>query len=239
MSIPPPRYPPMAKNRTPHIHPVFISLFCFIVLIIFGTTLYGRDLRIESTATPADAGLVDWTVSIVGDESIIDNISYVEYSLPPYNADSVKRIADRDTNFAYSFRREINFTVVAKVVYTTGQSDTIEHRLIIEDTEVKPAPGKYGEITTRNSATYAGKDRWDWTVFIEADDETLNQIECVEYILHPTFPDPVQKVCNNKSASGKGFFLNANGWGTFTVKMKVIFKDGEVRNLKHDLLFSE
>ena len=229
----------MAKNRTPHIHPVFLSLFCFIVLITFGTTLYGQDLRIESTAAPADAGLFDWTVSIVGDESIIANISYVEYSLPPSNADPVKRIANRDTHFACSFRAEINFTVIAKVVYTTGQSDTIVHRLIIEDTEVKPAPGKYGKITTRNSATYAAKDRWDWTVFMEADDETLNQIECVEYTLHPTFPDPVQKVCNKGSVSGKGFFLNANGWGTFTVKMKVIFKDGEVKNLKHALMFSK
>ena len=229
----------MATNRTPHTHPVFISLSCFIVLITFGTTLYGQDLRIESTAAPADAELFDWTVSIVGDEAIIDNISYVEYSLPPCNVDSVKRIADRGTHFACSFKGAINATAVAKIVYTTGQSDTIVHRLIIEDTQVKPAPGKYGEITTKNSATYAGKDRWNWTVFIEADDQTLNQIKCVEYILHPTFPDPVQKVCNKGSEPGKGFFLNANGWGTFTVKMKVIFKDGELINLKHDLLFSK
>jgi len=229
----------MANNRTPHIHPVFLSLFYFIIFITFSPTLYAQNLRIESTATPSDARLLDWTVSIAGDEAIIASISYVEYSLPPSNADAVKRVADRDTRFACSFRGEIDSTVAAKVVYTTGKSDTIVHNLIIEDTKVEPAPGKYGEITTRNSATYAAKDRWNWTVFIEADDETLNQIECVVYILHPTFPDPVQKVCNQGSASGKGFLLNANGWGTFTVKIKVIFKAGEARNLQHDLRFSE
>jgi hypothetical protein len=229
----------MASNKTPHIHPVFIYLFGFIVLIFLNPALYGQELRIKSAAVPADAGLFDWTVSVAGDAATLGNICYVEYSLPLLNGDTVQRITDRATHFACSFKGAINASVVAKIVYATGQSDTIVHELIVDDLQLQPAPGKYGKITTNNSATYAGKDRWNWTVFIEADDQTLNQIECVEYRLHPTFPDPVQKVCAKGSESGKGFFLTANGWGTFTVKLQVIFKDGERIHLKHDLLFSD
>src|SRR6516165_7227020 len=47
-----------------------------------------------------------------------------------------------------------------------------------------------------NTSTYAGAGRWDWTIFVDADPNTLEQIDCVEYTLHPTFPNPVRKVCS-------------------------------------------
>ena len=93
-------------------------------------------------------------------------------------------------------------------------------------------------IYTKNTSTRVNKDRWDWTVFIVGDSSTLNEIKCVEYTLHPTFPDPVRKICTKGSTSGRGFFLSSNGWGTFIIKVKIMFKDGDVREFKHQLRFS-
>ncbi len=93
-------------------------------------------------------------------------------------------------------------------------------------------------IYTANTSTRVKEDWWDWTVFIVGDNATLKEIKCVEYTLHPTFPDPVRKICTKGSTSGKGFFLSSSGWGTFIIKVKIMFKDGDVREFKHQLRFS-
>jgi uncharacterized caspase-like protein len=92
-------------------------------------------------------------------------------------------------------------------------------------------------IKANNTARYAGQvggqDRWDWTVFIDADPETLSLIRCVEYTLYKDFPDPIRTVCN---ATNK-FALSSNGWGTFTIEIRVFMNDGTQRSLSHYLKF--
>lgn len=90
-------------------------------------------------------------------------------------------------------------------------------------------------LTVKNTSSYAGGDRWNWTIFIEADPHTLRQIECVEYHLHPTFPKP-EPVCNKPETK---FAYSANGWGTFTVKVTIFFRDGHTQVLKHPLVFEQ
>ena len=87
-----------------------------------------------------------------------------------------------------------------------------------------------------NTSTYVGAGRWDWTIFVDADPDTLRQIDCVEYTLHPTFPNPVRKVCSQPEAK---FALSSNGWGTFTVKVKIIYKNGRVEDVDHQLVFKQ
>lgn len=91
-------------------------------------------------------------------------------------------------------------------------------------------------VAIENTSTYAGSGRWDWTIYVKADAQSLARIECVEYGLHSTFPDPVQKVCS-KLASNFGY--SANGWGTFTVKVNITYKDGTTEKLEHLLVFRE
>ena len=93
-------------------------------------------------------------------------------------------------------------------------------------------------IYTANTSTRAREDWWDWAVFIVGDDSTLKEIKCVEYTLHPSFPDPIRRVCTKGPISGKGFFLSTSGWGTFIIEVKIMFKDGDVRELRHQLNFS-
>jgi hypothetical protein len=74
-----------------------------------------------------------------------------------------------------------------------------------------------------NSYTY-DQNGFAWRVFIKEDGAVLDTISCVEYTLHPTFPNPIQRRCN----AGDQFGLAARGWGEFTILLKVEWKDGKV-----------
>jgi len=79
---------------------------------------------------------------------------------------------------------------------------------------------------------------WDWTIFINAPEDVLGKIEYVEYTLHPTFPDPI-RIVNQRSSGPYAFPLTTSGWGTFTVKIKVYYKDGTFQRLAHSLVFND
>jgi len=72
---------------------------------------------------------------------------------------------------------------------------------------------------------YMGRDYWKWRVWIEAEEEALDAIDYVEWILHPTFPKP--RVTSR--ARRTGFRLSSAGWGT------VHLKDGNTEELRHIL----
>lgn len=94
----------------------------------------------------------------------------------------------------------------------------------------------FADLIVKNTASYVGAGRWNWTIFVEADSRTLQQIKCVEYHLHPTFPNPVRKVCNQPETK---FAYSTNGWGTFTVKVHILFEDGHKQVLEHPLVFKQ
>jgi len=99
-----------------------------------------------------------------------------------------------------------------------------------------PLPSMAQEISADNIAHPIGEDRWSWTVFIKGPPQVLKNIECVEYTLHPTFPNPVQKICGLGDQKYP-FALTATGWGTFQIRIRVFMKDGEYRDLTHYLRF--
>jgi hypothetical protein len=92
-------------------------------------------------------------------------------------------------------------------------------------------------ITTHNTSRPIGSNRWEWTVFIRTDPSTLAKIRCVEYLLHPTFPDRDRTVCDPGDNAGQAFPLTATGWGVFDIPITVIFTDGHTESLIHHLRF--
>ena len=92
---------------------------------------------------------------------------------------------------------------------------------------------KQRNIITHNTAESVGNGQWRWTVFLITDAETHAEIDCVEYTLHPTFPNPERRVC----APSDDFALTGTGWGTFEIKVRVVFKDGTEKRLTHMLKF--
>jgi hypothetical protein len=91
------------------------------------------------------------------------------------------------------------------------------------------SPSKAVEIKIKNSATYKGRDRWEWSVWIEGPSERLDEIAYVDYILHPTFAQPLRHVEDRGSA----FRLNSKGWGEFMIHANVAMHSGETQRLDH------
>ena len=217
--------------------------FHLLVVIAAGAEGVGQGPRVTNTAKYVGSGRYDWTVYLVADDATLDTIRYVEYTLHPSFPDPVRRVENRKNKFAFSSNGWVEFNILIKVVYKDGRVSHLEHRLRLTEapkaqTSLQQVPAhQHGTITTTNTSEYKGDDRWDWSVFIVSDEKTLNEINCVEYTLHPTFPNPVRRVCDKGSTQGRGFYLNASGWGTFNIGIKVIFKDGDIRYLNHELSF--
>lgn len=85
------------------------------------------------------------------------------------------------------------------------------------------------DIKLQNSWENKEQDRWDWSAYLTGSD--VSNVEYVEYILHPTFENPMRKIEN----PAYGFRLETSGWGTFDLKAIVHFKDGTHHLLTHNL----
>ena len=88
------------------------------------------------------------------------------------------------------------------------------------------------KLKLRNNWTYRDHNRWDWEAFIDDyGSGELDQIRFVEYILHPTYPQPIIR-SENKSDQ---FKIKTNGWGIFILKAIVHKLNGEQVTLTHQL----
>jgi transcription initiation factor IIF auxiliary subunit len=77
-----------------------------------------------------------------------------------------------------------------------------------------------------------GRDRWDWEAFVDdGGSGDLERVTYVEYILHPTFPNPIRTILEPEG----GFVLRTSGWGTFELRAYVQAKDGERVQLRHQV----
>ncbi|MFT5891674.1 MAG: transcription initiation factor IIF auxiliary subunit [Dokdonia sp.] len=87
-------------------------------------------------------------------------------------------------------------------------------------------------LRLRNKWEYKGNNRWNWGVFIDDDNSgKLKDITFVEYVLHPSFPNPRRIEKNQK----ENFIHWTNGWGVFLVKAFVHTKSGKRIKLEHHL----
>jgi hypothetical protein len=144
-----------------------------------------------------------------------------------YSIKLVKGIISKVWN--YNFDLESNDAVTKSNPSQTETGDPIK---------VNPPQNQFGEdIDVNNIATYIGNNKWTWTIFVDGSESTMNSIKCVQYVLHPTFPNPVQTICERGNTVGMNFPLTASGWGTFSITVKVIFISGGVKTFKHELKF--
>jgi transcription initiation factor IIF auxiliary subunit len=76
-----------------------------------------------------------------------------------------------------------------------------------------------------------GTDVYSWCVFLNAPLGVINGIRTVEYTLHPTFPNPVREITDADHA----FALQSEGWGTFSIEIRVFYNDGHEDELEYAL----
>lgn len=66
-----------------------------------------------------------------------------------------------------------------------------------------------------------GSRNYSWKLWLETDNETAKNISYVKYILHPTF-ERGYAVSADKNLK---FWIRAIGWGSFWVKIQIIYED--------------
>jgi len=68
-----------------------------------------------------------------------------------------------------------------------------------------------------------GQTFYDWRVFVDESPEVLKGIAQVDYVLHPTFPQPFQ---TSKDRDAR-FQFSASGWGEFRILITVHYTNGK------------
>jgi transcription initiation factor IIF auxiliary subunit len=231
------------------------ALFCFVLVSAQLSAAQPR-LTFNNSATYLGNGGYDWTVYVDADAATLAKIRSVQYTLDPSFPKPIQTVTTRQNKFALSANGWGEFTIYAKVWFTDGTTGSYRYRLNLlkarkeapslllqkevakKAAPVMPVNVDTASITTGNTSRSLGGGRWEWAVFILASNDVLKQIQYVEYTLHPTFPEPIQRVTERGMENGKGFVLKATGWGTFEIAVKIVFTNGRSRYLKHQLKFS-
>jgi transcription initiation factor IIF auxiliary subunit len=76
---------------------------------------------------------------------------------------------------------------------------------------------------------------YEWIVFVDESNEVLELIKEVDYLLHPTFPNPRR----SKKDPTIHFALESSGWGVFRIAITVFFKNGARLETSYYLDFSK
>ncbi len=204
------------------------------------------DIGLENSSEFVGGGRYNWTVYVVAEEPVLNEIDHVVYILHPSFTEPKRTIDTPENNFSLSASGRGEFLITAKIVFKSGEVVPIEHWLRLEAHRAPaeepepppppPPPQQERELVVENTANFLKGDRWEWTIYIAAPDEVLEQIECVYYILDPSYREPKREVCDGRSNdSGKGFFLTDMAWEPFEVSVRIRFIDGETRSLVHRL----
>lgn len=90
-------------------------------------------------------------------------------------------------------------------------------------------------IRSYNAAFRKDEKYFDCLVFLSGPLVLLERIDCVEYTLHKTFPEPHKKIC--RPEADPNFSLPFSAWGTFDIPVRVTMKDGTQLEWEHGLGF--
>jgi len=86
--------------------------------------------------------------------------------------------------------------------------------------------------TSKRYRNDMGEQWFYWKILIETEPPSLlNQIQAVEYHLHPTFRVKDILITNKNT----GFRLEAQGWGEFVIKLDIILNDNRSATISHYL----
>jgi transcription initiation factor IIF auxiliary subunit len=77
---------------------------------------------------------------------------------------------------------------------------------------------------SRYVRTTRDHDIFAFCVFLEGSVDLMNSIRMIEYVLHPTFSNPVREITDRPYC----FALQSEAWGTFNIEISVSFVDGRV-----------
>ncbi len=87
------------------------------------------------------------------------------------------------------------------------------------------------QLEIRQSEKYEGGKWWKWAVWVDGSENDLDRVDLVQWILDPSFPEPVRTASNR----AEKFKLETAGWGVFPITARIQMKDGDILRLIHYL----
>lgn len=226
----------MIPSRLPIRLPFILLLVLGVIAALVGfASAAVAEITADTTAHYVGEGRWNWTVFINAPPETLDQIKCVEYTLHrtfKKRHHKICKVGDARRPFALKAKGWGTFEIGILVHFRNESVQALSHMLRFEPAESR----KDYVIRTHNDAKQIGKRRWRWTVYLDATEEVIGRIKCVEYTLHPTFPDPVKEVCE-RGTGDHPFALTATGWGIFVIDIRVFFDDGSLKKLNHQLEF--
>lgn len=208
---------------------LFGQLCVAILLILLPDILYAG-VSVKNNSTYMGSGRWNWTIYIDTDAITMAQIKCVNYHLhPTFAKPDVQVCNSPDTGFGYSANGWGTFNVGVEVLFKDGNVQKLQHALAFEAAKKARAL----DVRPENWSREIEPGWWEWGIYLAGSPAELGRIRCVEYTLHPSFPNPVRVVCTPQ----KRFELVARGWGTFNIQIKVMLQDGTIRNFSHQLRF--
>lgn len=208
--------------------------FLMVWPLLMNSAAAAQELKTTNTSRYLGNDRWSWTIFLTGPDEELNQVRCVEYTLHETFPDPVQvvcELGDRHQAFKLSAEGWGVFEVKIKVILKNEHSLSLRHMLRFA------APRESPDVRPGNSSRQVRKGWWEWTIFVQGPEETLRQIRCVRYRLHPTFPKPVQTVCNRGSGL-QAFPLSGSGWGTFEVRIRLLMRDGTTSELTHQLQFT-
>jgi len=217
------------------------TLYCLIgtvamtLMLLTMPSARAQNITTENISRYLGDGRWEWKIFLKADRAVLNSIDHVEYQLHPTIPRpnrTVEQLGDETYPFELTCRGWGVYPIKVTVYFKNNHRQRLKHMLEFQSPPVAyPLP-----ITTANTAVQSEPGWWNWTVFLRGEPDALEQVQCVEYTLHPSFYEPVREVCE-KGQGEQAFALSARGWGTFQIKIRVFLKDGHVQELTHQLVF--
>jgi len=207
-------------------------LFCaLLITIILGSANFSfASISVENSSKYIGDGRWSWEIFINADRGTLNRIQCVEYTLHPTFPNPVNRVCNRQTAFSLKARGWGTFVVKVRVYYTDRQIQDFDHQLVFKERAAAPSI----QLSPQNWSREIEPGWWEWGISLKGESLLLDEIRCVEYTLHRSFRNNVRTRCTRNN----NFELRAKGWGTFTIPVKVLLKDGSILLLSHQLQFN-
>ncbi len=221
--------------------PRFVITLILLLLFLMGEA-FCQDIQTVNTSSESRNGRYNWEVHLLANQETLNSIKYVEYKLHPTFEVPIVKVSDKASNFELKSSGWGEFKIVLKVVFNDGSVKELNHQLSLGQEGPNLQNGKPSleadKIIIRNLSQRVGSKWWSWTVYLSGNETKINSIRCVRYILHPTFSKPIREICTKGNIHDQYFPFSTSGWGTFRIKIKIFFKNGETQDLYHDLVFN-
>jgi transcription initiation factor IIF auxiliary subunit len=211
------------------------SAIIFSLLCLSGSLCEAEEqISAANTSHYLGTGQWEWTIFIRASPGVLSKIQCVEYKMhPTFPKPSERKVCEigrQDQAFAMSAVGWGTFEIPITILFNNGTMQSLKHSLSFTSSSVNQTLA----IAARNTAKEVRNGQWNWTVYLDAAPAVLEQIRCVQYILHPTFPNPVREICERGNPS-QPFALSASGWGEFVMNIRIFLRDGRFQDFQYQL----